>query len=104
MKDDQVGLKESLSSKIKELKEQVKMKINLKPLFVDEQIRIINDKILIYEECQRKFKEAVKKVGLKRTLYPKYLMLTKEDIDSIFGDDLTMKGGKEDDGTLKRIS
>ncbi len=30
--------------------------------------------------------ERLKKRGLKRTLYPKYLMLTKSDLDEIFGD------------------
>ena len=37
----------------------------------------------------RKAVKELKKKGLKRTLYPKYLMLTIQDLKEIFGEELT---------------
>ena len=41
----------------------------------------------IQSEVKASIKE-LKKIGLKKTLYPKYLMITKDDLDKIFGKEL----------------
>jgi hypothetical protein len=60
----------------------------MKDKTLSEKVRVmkmtIGDKWYLHKDV----KEAVEKlklIGLKKTIYPKYLMLTKEDIDSIFG-------------------